>query len=553
VLKSTILLFFSYGIIEKTEESKVADTDYLDTSGEHIEITQAGYDFLDSAVTDSHGAVYAFTGENISGTTAAAAMARLSRSQHDMRVTILKEFAIDGKDEALLRRVVTMYGDDSVQQLVGLHVVVENASNLLTKYIEWGRLASYLEQSTRYIFYDEKDKNGKYRYYTPSELSDDDTAKYDEVMDSIFDGYSTIVHKLVEHISSNSDTSEKERDGAWKMAVRAQACDAARALLPVATGSTVGIFASAQALEAMIMRLRAHSNEEAQRCGDAILKQVRGAVPTFFERADKPERGGGTSAYLAVTKEAVASAIAKNLPEVDELVSEPMNSRLVSYSPKNELSLVADIVYDNSKLSLSAIADVVTKLDESKQNDIFDSYFGERLNRRHRPGRALENAHYTFDIVCDYGIFRDLQRHRIVDDLRWQKLTPELGYDVPQLVKDAGLEDDFNQLFIQSINLYDDLLSLYGNEIAQYATLLGHRMRWRISFNAREAFHLLELRTAPQGHPGYRKLGKMMYDQIAQVHPRLAKHMVFINQDEDPALTRLAAERATQRKLDALS
>lgn len=524
---------------------------YLKKSDNGLEITEEGQKFLERATTDATGNVYAFTNEGLTSTTAAAAMARLSRSPHDMRVTILKEFAEQGKDEQLLRRVITMYGDDSVQQLVGLHVAVENASNLLTKYVEWGRLASYLEQSTRYIFYDEKDEHGAYKYYIPSTLKTQTKKVYTNEMDKIFEGYSSIVHKLYRFIEDQSSVPSDERDGAWKAAVRAQACDAARVLLPVATKSTVGIYGSSQAIENMIMRLRAHPNKEANDCGESILKQVRKVVPAFFERADNPERGGGTSAYFQETNKQTDLLVDTLFAETKQKVTQP-SPKLMSFTPKNDLSLAADIAYASSSLSMDEIAEQINLLPESKVIQLFDSYFGNRLNRRHRPGRALENAHYTFDVVCDYGIFRDLQRHRIVNDLRWQKLTPSLGYDVPQLVLDAGLEKDFNEVFELSRRLYTTLLKDSDAETAQYATLLGHNMRWRISFNAREAFHLLELRTAPQGHPGYRKICKMMFDEIAKVHPNIARHMKFINQDEDPELTRLAAERASQLKLDAL-
>ena len=130
---------------------------------------------------------------------------------------------------------------------------------------------------------------------------------------------------------------------------------------------------------------------------------------------------------------------------------------------------------------------------------------GERLNRRHRPGRALEKIHYSWDVVCDYGIFRDLQRHRMVDDLQWQQLTPRYGYETPDLVDEAGCTDIFEECFNISLGLYSYLQDKKHGLEAQYATLLGHKMRWKITFNAREAFHFIELRTAPQGHPGYRK------------------------------------------------
>jgi thymidylate synthase ThyX len=178
---------------------------------------------------------------------------------------------------------------------------------------------------------------------------------------------------------------------------------------------------------------------------------------------------------------------------------------------------------------------------------------GERLNRRHRPGRALEKAHYSWDLVCDYGIFRDLQRHRMVDDLEWQQLTPRYGFEIPKLVEDAGLTETFEECFDLSLRLYSSLQQAGYQLEAQYATLLGHLMRWKVTYNAREAFHLHELRTSPQGHPGYRKLVMQMHEKLSEKHPLLGEAMRFVNQDEDQELTRLAAERYTQFKLDQLS
>jgi hypothetical protein len=226
--------------------------------------------------------------------------------------------------------------------------------------------------------------------------------------------------------------------------------------------------------------------------------------------------------------------------------------RLVQFWPRNELDLLPQMLYKSSNLSLKEIEKVVAGWTIDRKMKVFQAYIGERLNRRHRPGRALEVAHYTWDILCDYGIFRDMQRHRIVDALEWQALTPRYGYEVPELVEKAGLDELFENCFDQSTKLYSALQdSGYSNE-AQYATLLGHRMRWKVTYNAREAFHLHELRTSPQGHPGYRKLTRQMHEKLAEVHPMLAEAMKFVNQDEDPELTRLAAERYTQFKLQQL-
>lgn len=515
-----------------------------------VTVTAAGKHELSQYVTNTESPVYSFT-KQISPVSVAAAMARLSRRADDMRVTLLDEFIgkVD-KDEQLLHRVITAYGDDSVQQLTGQYLVVENASNLLTKKLEWGRLAAYLEQSTRYIYFDQKDSNGHYRYYVPKDLKGKVRSQYIRTMNQIFDIYSTLVADLTSYVRANSSTPKAEQDGAWRSATKAQACDAIRPLLPVATTSTVGIFASGQALESLIMHLLSDELPEARIVGQQILEEARKTdAKVFLERADKADRGGAAIAYRANTYESVKKLASELLPQNYTTENEPV--RLTSYTPHNELDIVADMLYEHSDMPLDQLQDAVASWPYQQKLDVFTAYMGERLNRRHRPGRALEKVHYSFDLICDYGIFRDLQRHRMVDDLEWQFLSPRLGYEVPKLVEDAGLVERFEQCFDLSLELYSALQAKYPLE-AQYATLLGHKMRWKLTYNAREAFHLHELRTSPQGHPGYRKLVLQMHEKVAEVHPLIAEAMHFVNQGEDPELARLAAEKYTQYKLEQL-
>lgn len=523
---------------------------YVEKTDRGYRITPLGQTFLELSVTNPTENVYAFK-DKLSPTTIAAAMARLSRRGDDMRITLLDEFAVSqGKDEKLLQRVITAYGDDSVQQLIGLHVVVENASNIMTKKLEWGRLAAYLEQSTRYIYFDQKDTDDKYKYYTPEHLDAKTTKLYEKTMDQLFDLYSEMVHKLTTYVRDKSSIPEAERDAAWNGATRAQACDAVRAVLPVAVKSTVGIYASGQALESLIMHLLSDELKEAQQVGQQMLEEARKVIPTFLERADKPDRGGAMIAYRANTATAVKELATNYLSDSHAAETEPVE--LVSYWPRNELDLVADMLYEHSNLPLKDIQKEVSKWPIKRKEEVFAAYMGERLNRRHKPGRALEKAHYSWDLVCDFGIFRDLQRHRMVDDLQWQMLTPRYGYEIPKLIEEAGLSEQFESCFDLSLELYSALQAAGYNLEAQYATLLGHLMRWKITYNAREAFHLHELRTSPQGHPGYRKLVHEMHEKLAEAHPLVAEAMRFVNQDEDPELTRLAAERATQFKLSQL-
>jgi thymidylate kinase/thymidylate synthase ThyX len=540
---------------KKRKSSKVMETktksEFLVEDAHGLRLSEKGKEKLSEFVTNTEDNVYAFS-DKISPITVAAAMARLSRRGDDMRITLLDEFMGEaGKDDALLKRVITAFGDDSVQQLVGQHVVVEGASNLLTKKLEWGRLASYLEQSTRYIYFDQKDADGNYKYYVPEHFDTKTKKTYVKTMDQIFDNYSKLVHDLTDYVQAHSSVPEEEQDAAWRGATRAQACDAIRPVLPTATKSTVGIYASGQALESLIMHLLSDEIPEARDTGQKLLDESRKVLSTFLERADKPDRGGAWMAYRAETAKEVKKLTDKYLPSThsnhdDETV------RLTSVWPRNELDLVPDMLYEHASHSLDEIKEEVESWEFSKREEVFQAYIGKRLNRRQRPGRALEKAHYSWDILCDYGIFRDLQRHRMVDDMSWQQLTPRYGYEIPQLVEKAGLSELFEKCFDLSLELYGQLQSAGYELEAQYATLLGHKMRWKVTFNAREAFQLIELRSTPQGHPGYRKVAIQMYEKIREVHPQLAEAMKFINQDEDPELTRLAAERYTQYKLNQM-
>lgn len=520
-------------------------------------ITSAGRQWLEAAVTNVNDSIY-LTKNKLESITAAAAMARLSRRGDDMRVTVLDEFAQhidndvnDRGDEALLRRVITAYGDDSVQQLVGQHIVIEGASNLLTKKLQWGRLAAYLEQSTRYIFYDQKDADGNFKYFIPAHLPEGIKARYQVDLDTLFKNYSLVVRKLTEYVRNSSNTPEDQRDGAWKAATRAQACDAARGLLPVATKSTVGVYASGQAIESLVMHLQSDTLPEARETGDKILTEARKVIPTFLERADKPDRGGAWVAHRAQTRASVQKLVEDSkLTPLKGNAATPV--KLTSYWPRNEMDLLPHMLFEHSTMSLAQLEQETAEWPYDDKLSAFRTYIGERLNRRHKPGRAFEMAHYGLELICDYGIFRDLQRHRMVDAMEWQSLTPHYGYEVPQLVSDAGLDEIYEECFDLSMQLYHQLFDAGYAVEAQYATLLGHKMRSKFMMNAREAYHFIELRTSPQGHPGYRKLSQQIFEAIKEVHPIIAEGMIFVNKDEDPELTRLAAERATQFKLEQL-
>lgn len=515
-----------------------------------VQRTPEGEEYLASVVTNSHENVYSFY-DTMEPTVVAAAMARLSRFGGDMRELILKEFAgQSGKEAALLRRVLTQFGDDSVAQLGYVPVVVENASNLLTKQLEWGRLAAYLEQSTRYIYYDQK-RDGAYRYFTPSQLPAALRTEYTKTMDAIFENYSTIVRKMSDWFQAQDKTPELERDVAWRIAMRGKACDTARGLLPAATTSTVGIVGSAQAIDNLILHLQSEDLPEAQHVGQQILTEVRKQHAIFFERTDMPDRGAATVEYQRRTRrhiEALAVNVHQKTPKAAEA-----GVKLLDYTPQDELELVAHMLYARTNLSFDELQKRIASWSDDEQAAVLALYMGERSNRRHKPGRALEVARYTFEIVSDYGAFRDLHRHRMVDALEWQQLSPYLGYEVPAAITDAGLEKMYRQTHDLSRDLYETLFAKGFTLEAQYATLLDERMRWKVTLNARAALHLIELRTQPAGHINYRRIAQAIHKEIANVHPHLAEAMLFVNREaDDPSLSRLEQNRRAAAKLKAL-
>ena len=528
---------------------------YIVKKGGKLAITKRGYKFLQKIVTDPLGDVYAFTDE-APRLLAAASMARLSRSPHDLRKTYLLEFAAEETAAPeFIEKIVAGYGDDSVKQLIYVLLVVERASNLMTKMLERGRFAGYLEQSTRYIYFDQKDKSGRYKYYIPPNLPPAIAQTYVERINAIFDIYSYIVRELTDFVRlQTKEPEDKLERAAWFGATRAQACDAARALLPVATQSTVGIVAPAQSVEGLIYFLASQTLEDAQETAKSILRESKKVAGAFLRQVESPERGGAAIIYRQDTASAVANLAKLYVGLFQYPISNENEVTLVDWWPKgDELDILApEMLFSETKMPIKMLQNRVKTWPRRQKLEVFNAYVGNRFNYRHKPGRAFEKIHYEWELLIDYGIFRDLQRHRVLDMPEWQKLEIAYGYDVPKLVKDAGMEAMFKNGFELSEDLYKYMVGVGLEEEAQYATLLGHRMRFRFVENAREAFHLHELRTQPQGHPGYRKVVKEIHRQLSEIHPLIGAAMKFVNCGEDPELTRMAAEIATRKKLAIL-
>lgn len=511
-------------------------------------------------VTNLDGPVFALTGlpEVVKG----ALFARYSRSPKSLRRLLLDEFLADAeaapaapaaadvgeeRADALYGRVLSDYGDDSVAQLGGAHIAVENASNVLTKVLEWGRMASYLEQSTRYISYAER-VDGEFRYHRPAELlADPELADaYTEVLDDAFVTYGGLIPSVTEHVDAHMPHQRGMPAPARDRAVRARALDLLRGMLPAATNANVGIFASGQAYEAMVVRMAAHPLPEARECARRMLTELRKVIPAFLTRADRPDRGIAQGRYLA-TLDITAADLARSISPPYRHDPPGASVRLVDFDPDGELRVLAQAVWPFTGGRLAEARAWVGGLSHEERERHLRRWAGEREDRRWRPGRALESTTYTFEIVCDYGAYRDLQRHRMLTLLA-QPLGPDLGYDVPVEVARAGAGDEYARVQDASA----DLARRIGREhlaLVPYAVTLAHRIRFVMTMNAREAMHLIELRSQPQGHESYRWVAREMHRLIDVVagHRAIAGMMDFLDRT-DSSSGRLQAERRQEER-----
>jgi thymidylate synthase ThyX len=503
---------------------------------------------------------------NLPETVKGAMFARYSRYSGSVRRLFLEEFAgdvpegarpfdgVEGERAAgLYERVFMGYGDDSIAQVGGAHLACEFVSNILTKTLQRGRLAAYLEQSTRYIPYDsplhpeEGDGGaGNRRYWRDDSLG----PPYREAMDELFRIYSASLERVTSWAAERWPQAGDEPEAAWRRSIRAKALDLLRGLLPASTLSHVGIFASGQAYEQLLLRLAASPLPEAREFGAMMLEELRKVIPSFVARVERPDRGGEWVDYLRLRREAEERVVARLGLDRREAADAPA-VELVHVDGSEE-DLLAASLYEQATVGEAEIRSRIEALDPIERAELVGELAGARRNRRHRPGRGWEAVRYRFEIVSDYGGFRDLQRHRMLT-CQWQRLTPDLGAGIPAEVGEAGAGPDYERALEISRAEFERLESEGPPEVAPYALCLGYRIRYVLDLNAREAMHVCELRSGREGHPTYRAVAQAMHERIAAVHPAIAAAMSHVDSSTEPRLERILSEIRTHRKRVAAS
>jgi thymidylate synthase ThyX len=506
--------------------------------------------------TNLEGPVFALV--NLPEVVKGALFARYSRTAKPLRRLFLDEFAkdVDGftvtgsvgteRAERLYDNVFFEYGDDSVAQLGGVHLACEQASQLLAKAIEWGRLAAYLEQSTRYMRYDDR-PGGRWRLTLPPEINGSPAGDaYEAFATRTFETYGRLFQPLYDLFMERFPQQPGDSDFIYRSTITAKTCDTLRVLLPAGTRSNLGVYATGQSYEQMLLRMRAHPLAEVREYADLMLVELRKVIPAFLKRVDLEDRGIAWSRYLAETREATSDVTAKLTDGV-----EPEPRRLVSlteFDPLGERKVVAAAMYAASDLPDDRLHELASSLTDDEREAVLRAYIGERGNRRHKPGRAFERTGYRFDVLCDYGAFRDLQRHRLLT-LEWQSLSPAHGFETPEVIHDAGMTEDWDRVMDDSAATFELVREHAGAEVAQYAVSMAYRIRFAMQMSAREAMHLIELRSSPQGHPTYRRVAQAMHELIAEGagHRAIAGAMRFLDRSEVD-LERLEAERRAEAR-----
>ncbi|HEU4604710.1 MAG TPA: FAD-dependent thymidylate synthase [Nitrososphaera sp.] len=503
-----------------------------------------------------------------------ALMSRYSRTDKTMRRVFLDEFAKNpNRGEEFYRRVLLEYGDDSVAELGEAQVAVEGISNIAAKKIEDRRIGlSYLEKSSRYVAFDQK-VGGHYRYVREGSIMASPHAdRYVEACDHSFDTYSRSIQPLqaflkesepIERFSFFDSASQKEapfgqlksdRDiesakKIYNMTIKAKALDLLRGLLPASTMTNVGVTGNGRAFEYLLTLMYGSKLKELRSIADQLFNELNSIIPSFVRRAND-RYGQALQEYVAKTENAVgklARSYLSGVPPEDR----PELVRLLDFEDnfQAEVKVASAILYEQAQgQSLHRITNYVKSMPTEERHKVIRTYTEFRANRRHRPGRAFEMVDYTFELFTNFGMFRDLHRHRVLTMER-QLLSTRHGYDLPQELTDAGLDKGFKDCMDTSKQAYEAMAKSMPEEV-QYVVNFAYRYPYFVKMNLREACHMIELRTVPQGHPDYRVACQKLYSEIKRVHPALAEGIKFADMNTYQ-LERFDAEKKTEKKRQA--
>jgi len=525
-------------------------------------IEKAVFDIARPYFLSPESNITAIDGKKLSGLIGAM-LARQSRAPGTVIDVLVEEFLVttneeaeelgvtvgslrEGKLDKLIERILIQYGDDSVQELECANVLFNSVSNLATKMIEDRRLGAFIEQSSRYVLYDQKDPvTGNWYYYRdPAIMSSPLSDRYVSLMDRCFELYSDLTTKLQDYYKKlkpieqteyaikpndpqkyrfdqlDDDKQRRAFERSYTFDIRTRACDTGRILLPAATLTNVAMVANGRTFEHLLKRLYSSRHPEFKDIANRLHSTLNKVIPKYVKRASvEGER------FWINTDEDIRNDLKKYLPEcaawggnTDEVRLHDI-PRLVSAEPRAMHHLLASAYFPYARTDYQTLVKSIASLPYETAVRMFGRAVGNRTIRRDRSPRGFEHGYdVTTEIVSDFGVFRDLHRHRMCM-MQWQRPNPHLGFVIHEDIEAIGEGDACRALEVEIRALYNDLERELGDQFAEYVTLFGHKIRFMIGMNLREAQHLLELRTVPQGHPNYRRVCQVIHNEIKNRAP----------------------------------
>ncbi len=522
---------------------------------------------LENYVTNTSSSIFCL--RNLPEVIKGALFSRYSRSSLGLRSLLLKEFifneeetafgaiapSADEEDNQILAlkkaqsfydRILDGYGDDSIGELGGAHLAIENVSMLAAKIIEDRRIGgSPLEKSTRYIYFDQK-VGGEYLFYRePVLMTSAFRDIYIDTCNMLFDTYSKLIPPLTGLMEEKHPKEGGISTGAYKASIRAKVLDCLRGLLPAGTLTNMGIYGNGRFFEGMVQRLHCQNLAELQDIGKRSQEELAKIIPSFIRRGDPDHR---TQKGFAKFREAMAAAI-KLITEQNagfEERSKDPGVRLLSWDPESVAKVAAAFLFEHSDKGLYELQKHCEKLPAEEIARILDAGCSARENRRHKSPRALEHAELTFEIIADFGAYRDLHRHRILTQER-QLLTCDYGFYTPPELQELGRHGDYAEAMAQAKEVHDMIAEELPEE-AQYVVPMAYNIRWYFHVNLRALQWLTELRSSPAGHPTYRAIAQEMARQVSEKIPEFERFFKFVDY-EGYDLGRLGQEQRKAEKL----
>ncbi|MBT4824040.1 FAD-dependent thymidylate synthase [Candidatus Woesearchaeota archaeon] len=437
---------------------------------------------------------------------------------------------------------VVGYGHGSVAEHASIKFAIDKLSIVATKILEDNRLGSYTEKSTRYQVFD---KN--VFYWDPKLMSSEFQGEVRELVHLLFDTYEKFLPIVTEKVKAKNPRDVEVNERAYENSIKAKVCDVIRYLLPAGTLTAMGFTFNARAAEHAIRKLLSHPLTEAREVGQKLLEEGSKICPTLLQFAGHNNFISETNKEMkklsqSILKKDVQTTLSGAKTSEDPNIK-PVKTICVDENAEDKI--IAAILYEHSQLSFNDVYSEVKALPREEKEKVFDEYV-KRRGAFDRPMRAWEHAFFTTEIVCDYGAFRDIQRHRMNTQTN-QIFNTHLGYEIPDEITEFGLKEEYVAVMEKARTLYEKLETKFPYE-AQYFIPLAFRVRVLFRWNLRELEHFIRLRSSVQGHISYIKIARLCWAEIDKKYPLLAKY-ITLNMDEE-YLGRLRGEIETQKKMD---